>query len=206
MGIRYGKRGRMFTKAFLVAVAIVLLSPATSSLAVPKDMLAYYRVYKVVSNYVVDENQAAALSNYALDVSNRLLHGNYEQFVCILKTESHFKNHKVGDGGYALGMGQMHGRAMVESCQYLGLKPWSCKVDKLRREVKANTQFAIELSAGYLAFLLNKFGGDWMQAIAAYNVGESNVRKGQWNFEYIDKVSMCVLGMRGYDVGGAENE
>jgi len=146
--------------------------------------------YYWILNHTKYTYNSSMISNYILDVSNRLLDSNYKLLTCILKTESDFNNFKTGDGGKAYGIGQMHEKAMIDSCKYLGLR--NCKYSYLKRKVIKNTLFSIELSAGYLSFLYKYYKRDLNKTIIAYNSGMNNVKDNKFNYLYLKKVKKCI--------------
>jgi hypothetical protein len=142
-----------------------------------------------IKNKVINCKDADEVANYILDSSNRLLAGNYKLETCVLEIESNFSNVKSGDGGTAIGIGQMHPKAMVDSCHYLGIK--DCKYSHLIKRVKNEKMFAIELSAGYLSMLKHYYHGNVTKAMIAYNVGIDKVNHGGWSWAYFDKIVSC---------------
>jgi len=173
---------------YILTILLVLFikSKEIDSKLLDKNMDKYYWIL----NHTKYTHNSSRISNYILDVSNRLLDNNYKLLTCILKTESDFNNFKTGDGGKAYGIGQMHEKAMIDSCKYLGLK--SCEYSFLKRKVMKSTLFSIELSAGYLSFLYKHYKGDLDKTIMAYNAGMNNVKDNKFNMLYLKKVKKCI--------------
>ncbi len=107
---------------------------------------------------------------------------------CILKTESSFV-HIKGDGGQAIGYGQLHTNAIKDSCKYLELDCRNMRAIKYR--IKTDHRFAIKLSLTYYKTLLDAFNGDQTRAIMAYQAGIGTIQAGHYNWTYFAKVKSC---------------
>lgn len=172
----------------LSIVFIVLISKGLSaqSSLTPK-MKAYYWVSKKVQQFNPDID-VDLITNRILDLSDRLLDGNYKLSTCILATESGFRN-IIGDDGKSVGMGQLKISAAHDSCIFLGLN--NCSQQHVSKLIN-NWFYNIELSIGYLSLLLNKANQNVTTVIQAYNRGLNAVNSGVKNFEYLKKVKSCM--------------
>lgn len=107
---------------------------------------------------------------------------------CILKTESSYV-HVTGDGGFALGFGQLHTAAIKDACKYQNLDCRNMKTIKHR--IQHDKKFAIQLSIAYYKTLLQTFDGNDTLAIMAYQAGPGAVQNKKFNWTYYAKVRSC---------------
>jgi LysM repeat protein len=109
--------------------------------------------------------------------------------------ESGWDNSAVSDAG-AVGIGQLEpDTATYISNDLLGEPTLSIE----------NTDDNIQMSARYLAYLLELNNGDWGAALASYNQGPTSVRRSGWNADAIEYVTSVMALTRAFQADQEAN-
>lgn len=169
----------------------------------PSDALTVGTTLQVPDDPGVTETTPAAIAQVAGtdDIADQLERRAEENGVepALLKAlawvESGWNNDAVSEAG-AIGIGQL----LPETATYVSQD----LLDDATLSAE-NADDNIEMSARYLAYLLELNNGDWGAALASYNQGPTSVRRDGWNAaatEYVTKVMALTRAFQADQANG----
>ncbi len=109
--------------------------------------------------------------------------------VCLFYAESGFVS-QYGDGGLALGIGQIHLASAKEVC-----KKFNIDCSNLKERLMSDNVFNVRISLGYLAILLMMLDYDIERALVAYNSGILVAKSGV-STKYLLRIKKCIRRLK----------
>jgi len=149
-------------------------------------LLAIFMIAPINAKADITHNQRVIIAQ-CFEIGNLYLFGN--TVFAIAGVESSWGVSRIGDNGESLGVMQIKFKTakwfLAEKLDII------IKDKKLRKMLLNDDEFNINLGCLYLQYLMNKFNGNYLKAILAYNVGASSVHKHGLKYDpqrYLEKI------------------